>query len=955
MRRLYLLIFLLITLSFTESQAERPSFQEDKSFNNFVKTYDSLIHFNELNLAYDLLLEETDDLLGNEIYSNLYYQLLYKKLKSEYLGGNYLESISTAREFLSSYNQQDTLIAYTYYYLGNAYYRFDDFDIALDCYFKAKKIFQKTSKFNEVSNLTGNIGSIYSNLKDYDQALKYYLESQRILREYRIAPDPYSYAQIARLNVRLRKFGLAKQYLDSGLYYAKAENNTKNEYFIYRSFASMYDSQGLGHKAKQYYKKAYDGYISISDMDNVLDCARYISAIDMELGNFDVALENCEKHLALAYSSKNLNEIVSFSKKIYDILIKQERYKEAIYIQQSYSEVQDSIDRSQKERNKYKVQMRMEAEKRTAENELLKQQKVADEETIRAQNILLISVCIGLVLVIIISLIIYRSYIINKKLSHKIQEQSDRLQQLDEAKSRFFANISHDLRTPLTLIMGGIEQVLKSEDLLLTEKAERQLKTGLLNGERIIHLTNEINELIKLEDGKLSIHKQYIDIDKMLKLFVQMFDSMAKLKGIHLSYSKSIFQGSSILHIDPYQFEKVLFNLITNALKHTKQDDSVTVSLNKKGDNLVVSVIDSGEGIPEQNIPYLFERYYQAPETTFKTQEGFGIGLALVKEIIHKHNAKIEVYSKLGEGSEFIISMPQEDVSSEEVTLLPELDFTSRTRGLFKEIDEPIAEQTPVVNLARSSNEETKRKTVLIVEDHPEVREYIQNIVEVDYNVLTAPNGQRALKVLDKEEVDLIITDLMMPWFDGFELLEKLKENEKLKKIPALVLSARTSEEDKTRVLSQGVNDFLCKPFKPNELILRIENLLNQKELWNNNNEGALFINNQETLDEIEKSLLKKVESLVFDRIDDPNLSISYLADQIAVSERKFYRMIKKITDSTPFEYIKEIRMQYASRILKQKKVSSASEVAKAIGMNNVSHFNTQFKKRFGKTPTELI
>ncbi|WP_422358992.1 response regulator [Reichenbachiella sp.] len=953
MRRIYLLILFVSTLTLSAIQAQSPSIQDDGSYDSFVKTYDSLVYSNELDLAYDLLIEESDDLLGNEIYSSLYYQLLFKKLKRNYLGGNYLESISTAREFLSTYNKQDTLMALTYFYLGIGYHRFGDYDITLDCYFKAIKIFQETSKFDEVSNLTGNIGLIYKNLKDYDQALTYYLKSQQIRREHAIPPDPHGYAQIARLYSRLDKFDLAKQYLDSGLYFAKAYNYIEEEYFIYRSLALVYNAQGLDQKAKQFYKKAYDGYISISDMDDALDCARYIAAIDVKQGNYDEALENCEKHLAIAYSTKNLNEIAFLSKKIYDILVKQERYKEAIYIQQSYSEVQDSIDRSQKERNKYKVQMRLEAEKRANENEVLKQQKVADEETIKAQNILLVSVCIGLVLVIIISLIIYRSYIINKKLSLKIQEQSDRLKQLDEAKSRFFANISHDLRTPLTLIMGGIEQVLESKDLLLTDKAERQLKTGLLNGERIIHLTNEINELIKLEDGKLSIHKQYIDVDKMLKLFVQMFDSMAKLKGIHLSYSKSIFKGSSILHIDPYQFEKVLFNLITNALKHTKQGDSVTVSLSKKNNNLVISVIDSGEGIPEQNIPYIFERYYQAPETTFKTQEGFGIGLALVKEIIHKHDAKIEVFSKLGEGSEFIINMPQEAVPSEEVTQLHELDFTNKTRGLFKEIDEPISEQIPVVNITRSSDEE--RKTILIVEDHPEVREYIQNIVEVDYNVLTAPNGQRALKVLDKEEVDLIITDLMMPWFDGFELLEKLKKNEKLKKIPALVLSARTSEEDKTRVLSQGVNDFLCKPFKPNELILRIENLLNQKELWNNNNEGALFINNQETLDEIEKSLLKKVESLVFDRIDDPNLSISYLADQIAVSERKFYRMIKKMTDSTPFEFIKEIRMQYANRILKEKKVTNASEVAKAIGMNNVSHFNTQFKKRFGKTPTEFI
>lgn len=891
--------------------------------------------------------------MESESYSKLYFPLLYKMLKHEYLGGDHLKSIALSRDFISNYPKEDTLLAYTYFYLGNSYYKFEEYDIAIDCYSKARNIFLNYDKDDEVSTLLENIAHIYLNLKDCKQALEYFQESKRLNEQFYGTKNANDYVQIARTLTIDRAFEQAQLYLDSAIQIAENNGNFEQKIQIQKGLGFNYYRRDSLLQARTHYQNAMKGFKELGNTKQVMHVARSLVRTYFYLKDYDEALNLCESNLALAYSTKNLPYISDFSKLIYDILIKQEKYKEAAFVNLGFQEVEDSIRRSNKENFKYKVQMRLDSEKKIHENELLKQQKIADEETIRAQNILLISVCVGLILVIIISLIIYRTYIISKKLSRKIQEQSARLKQLDEAKSRFFANISHDLRTPLTLIMGGIEQVLKSEDLLLTNKAERQLKTGLLNGERIIHLTNEINELIKLEDGKLTIHKKYIDVDKMLKLFVKMFDSMAQLKGVHLSYSKSIFEGAPILHIDPSHFEKVLFNLITNALKHTKEDDSVTVSLNKKGDNLIIAVIDSGEGIPEQNIPYVFERYYQAPETTFKTQEGFGIGLALVKEIIQKHGAKIEVKSKLGEGSEFVISMPQENVSVEEITLLPELDFTSRTRGLFKEIDEPIAEQIPVVNLARTSDQ--KRKTVLIVEDHPEIREYIQNIVEVDYNVLTAPNGQRALKVLDKEEVDLIITDLMMPWFDGFELLERLKENDELKKIPALVLSARTSEEDKTKVLSQGVNDFLCKPFKPEELILRIENLLNQKELWNNNNEGALFINNQETLDDIEKSLLKKVESLILDRIDDPNLSVNCLADEIAVSERKFYRMIKKMTDSTPFEFIKEIRMQYANKILKEKKISSASEVAKAIGMNNVSHFNTQFKKRFGKTPTEFI
>ncbi|UXX78553.1 response regulator [Reichenbachiella carrageenanivorans] len=939
---------LILTL---RSFAQHTSTETENHSEEFIQTFDSLLYSNELDKAYYLLSEESGGLLGEEMYSDRYFSFLYKKMKELYKKGNYIESISVARDFISKYNKSDTLLAYTYTYLANSYYRFDDFDIALDCYFTAKQIHNKDKRYKEVAKIVSNIGLIYFKLKNYERALSCYDESNHIFLDHGLSPYPYNYNQLGRINIRLENYDQAALYLDSAKSLAIAQRNKNEEFYSTRSMGLNLYTQERYAEAIPYYEAALAGYRSINARDHALDCIEQLALINIQLKNYDQAISLCEKHLPTAYNTNNLRHVVSMSEIMYDALVAQGNYKEAVYIHQNFQQAKDSIEIRQEESNKYKVQMRLEAEKRANENELLKEQKKVNEETIRAQNILLYSIGIGLLLVVIIALIIYRSYLINKQLSAKIQLQSDRLKQLDEAKSRFFANISHDLRTPLTLIMGGIEQVLKSEDMLLTDKAERQLKTGLLNGERIIHLTNEINELIKLEDGKLVIHRQYIDLDKMLKLFVKMFDSMAELKGIHLSYSKSIFEGAPIAHIDPTQFEKVLFNLITNALKHTQKDDSVTVALNKEDENLIVSVIDSGEGIPEQNLPYIFERYYQSPDTTFKTQEGFGIGLALVKEIINKHEAAILVKSKLGEGSEFMITIHQELVNEDQITQLPHLEYSDKTRGLFRELDEAESDSKPVINLNRRVS--NTKPTILIVEDHPEVREFIQAIVETRYHVLTAPNGQRALKVLDKEAVDLIITDLMMPWFDGFELLEKLKESDKLKKIPALVLSARTSEEDKTKVLSQGVNDFLCKPFKPNELLQRIENLLDKKEIWNNNNEGALFINNQQTLDEIEQSLLKKVEQLVLDKIDDPTLSIHYLADHIAVSERKFYRMIKKMTNGTPFEFIKEVRMQYASRILKEKNVSSASEVAKSIGMNNVSHFNTQFKKRFGKSPMD--
>ncbi|WP_109830308.1 hybrid sensor histidine kinase/response regulator transcription factor [Reichenbachiella versicolor] len=544
---------------------------------------------------------------------------------------------------------------------------------------------------------------------------------------------------------------------------------------------------------------------------------------------------------------------------------------------------------------------------------------------------------------------IFRRSVVNR-------EQADKLKAINNAKSRFLANISHDLRSPMTLITGSLHYLLSNDEVFLNSKAERQLKIAQINTERILHMTNEINELAKLEDGKLVLNKKYINVEELLSLFTDMFTDVAKNKGVVLTYTNESFDPP-IIHADPYLIEKVLFNLLTNALKHTVNGDKIELILTQVDYQLMISITDTGEGISPDKIPYIFERYYQSPDRSYLAREGFGIGLAVVKEIIEQHGGNVEAYSKLGQGSTFVSFLRiAYNVEEKHIYHIEQLSYSSEKSNLYLDVDDkPVADDI-VVNLDKievANNEE--RRTVLIVEDHPEVRDHIKDIVGLRHDVLLAGNGIQALKILRKERVDLLITDLMMPWLDGFELLENLKEDEKLKRIPALVLSARTSDEDKEKVLLRGVNDFLCKPFNPNELLTRIDNLLEKKDLWNNGNPDALFINNQETLDDIEKSLLKKVEQVILKNIDDQHLSVTFLADRISVSERKYYRMIKKLTNTTPFEHIKEIRLQLALKLIKEKNMQNPSEVAKCVGINNVTHFNSSFQKRFGKKPTDYM
>ena len=244
---------------------------------------------------------------------------------------------------------------------------------------------------------------------------------------------------------------------------------------------------------------------------------------------------------------------------------------------------------------------------------------------------------------------------------------------------------------------------------------------------------------------------------------------------------------------------------------------------------------------------------------------------------------------------------------------------------------------------------------ILLVEDHPEVREYMASLIRENYEVILANNGVDALQQLEKYKIDLVITDLMMPYMDGYELMDHLKNEERFSNIPILVVSARTSQEDKLKILEKGVNNLLAKPFDKDELISKVANLIDQKEKWDNNTKYAIFLNNDESKTDVEQKLIQKLEQLVVQRISDSNLTVMDLADELAASERQVYRMIKKLLGLTPFEYIKEVRLQYVEHLLKHKKVDSSKAAMESIGMTNVTTFANQFKKRFGKKPADYL
>ena len=445
-------------------------------------------------------------------------------------------------------------------------------------------------------------------------------------------------------------------------------------------------------------------------------------------------------------------------------------------------------------------------------------------------------------------------------------------------------------------------------------------------------------DLTRLEEGKIKLELQHVKIVPYLRLLTKMFSSAADIKSIELKFINQA-DDESVLQIDPHQFEKIIYNLLSNAIKFTPENGMVDVQLIAESAYIQIVISDSGPGIPEESLELIFERYYQS-STQNTSQTGVGIGLALVKELVELHGGSIHVNSEKT-GSTFTIKLPFKKSDWISKAIIPErsLDVVTRNSLWVDLQEEKERIQIPGI-ISNSEN----AKTILIVEDHKELRTYLQSILSTDFRVFLASNGAHALDILQSEIIDLIITDLMMPYMDGFEFVDHLKRDKDLKKIPVVVVSARTDQKEKLDLIAQGAEDVISKPFDKEELLLKITNITSRA--WDSSEAFAHLYN--DTAEVFEKSIMQRLEALIIKRIDDPHLSVLDLADEMAASERKVYRMIKKISGLTPYELIKEVRWQYLENYLKNNRVRTATEAAQLIGMSNVSSFSSQYEKRFG-------
>ncbi|MHA4739006.1 hybrid sensor histidine kinase/response regulator transcription factor [Dyadobacter sp. MSC1_007] len=538
--------------------------------------------------------------------------------------------------------------------------------------------------------------------------------------------------------------------------------------------------------------------------------------------------------------------------------------------------------------------------------------------------------------------------------TEKITLQTEELKEMDRMKSRFFANISHEFRTPLTLILAPLEEELNKKPP--AEQGKLLIMKRYAN--RLLELVNQLLNLSKLEAGKMELQVQKGDLRQFLSILSSSFDSLAQHKGIVFEKIMEIPEG--VFWFDPDKLEKVIINLLSNAFKFTPSAGSVKFAAHVKeqaGQQILhISVIDTGKGIAPEEQKQVFESFYQSRQTVENQDGGTGLGLALAKELVRLHKGNISLQSEPGKGSVFSIQIPvnREAYGAGQVVerelagyAMPSVETISPS------LDLPESKQIEPENNDPAFQEPALRETVLIAEDNVELREYMASLLEDEYIVYKTPDGMEALACARKVLPSLIISDLMMPKMDGLELTASIKSDERTSHIPVILLTAKSGQESRIDGLKTGADDYLTKPFSVEELTVRVRNLIElRKKLAERYRERIrVHVTSSEEMS-LDDKFLMKAKEIVEANMEDVLFSVEKMAEEMNLSRTQLLRKLKALTGLAPNDFIRDLRLQKAAEMIRQK-ADTITQIGYAVGFNDQSYFSKSFKKEFGETPTE--
>ncbi len=528
------------------------------------------------------------------------------------------------------------------------------------------------------------------------------------------------------------------------------------------------------------------------------------------------------------------------------------------------------------------------------------------------------------------------------------QAEAERLKELDDFKSELYTNLTHEFRTPLTVILGMTEQVKSNPKKHLAE-ATRLIES---NGKSLLLLINQLLDLSKLENKSFQLQMKNGDLVSYSKYITESFQSLSNSKNLTLQFIPSVEKLE--MDFDPEQIKQVLTNLISNAIKFTPSDGEIKIKLSKDETTAppqaILSVVDTGIGIAAENLSRIFHRFYQVVDRDKHKNAGTGIGLAHSKQLVELMGGNISVKSELAKGTNFIVRLPISNISSTEVS----------TSGLEMNPDvfSTLSKPSPIkIKSITSSKEASDLPSLLIIEDNPDVLIYIKSVLEESYQLDTALNGKLGIEKALETIPDLIISDVMMPEKDGFEVCETLKNDERTSHIPLILLTAKSDNASKIAGLRRGADAYIAKPFDKEELLVRLEKLVERQSRL-----VAYFTREQQEntstslppeMLELEDVFIQKVKGILAKHYMDENFALPNLCQKIGMSRSQLFRKMKALVNTSPSQYIRNYRLNAAKTFLEQSDLN-VSEVAWKVGFKDLSHFSKAFQDKYGILPSSI-
>lgn len=542
------------------------------------------------------------------------------------------------------------------------------------------------------------------------------------------------------------------------------------------------------------------------------------------------------------------------------------------------------------------------------------------------QKMYIVLFSIILFLLIGIMVYIYRTILMKRR----IEEDANK------AKLQFFTNISHELRTPLTLIADPVNYIMHDDNLNSQQRSMLQIVQR--NVLVLTQLVSEILDFRKVQNGKMELRLSDFNLSESMKQWIMLFSASAQKKHIAISMNAP---DEVMLRADQDKIERICYNLLSNALKYTSEGGEITLTAKEENGRVMISVADNGCGISSDELPYIFDRFYQAKNAG----RGTGIGLAIVKAFTELHHGEVSATSVEGKGSTFTIHIPVRQKG----------EVTNQPTEKIEQLVEPSSAQE-VPNQARHIDEliqpyQTDKPEVLIIDDNIDIRTYLRSVLSEKYNVSEAADGKAGLELARKIVPDIVLSDIMMPVMDGLAFCQQLKTDKAISHIPVILLTARSLDEQRAEGYEHGADAYLSKPFSLRLLFSRIDNLIQSRKklskLFSNSDENDAF---EKLSNETDKTFAAQLRKIIQDHLSDNEFNVERIGDEIGLSRVQLYRKVKALTGYSPVEMLRKARLTRARHLLRTTE-KTVSEVAYAVGFSTPSYFSKCYKDEFGESP----